>query len=660
MSIIGVCFFNGFSSSYWHLLVCLSQVSLSIPYDGLGMDLPSLHMIQIILQLQLFAKHWRLSLPTGQLLCCSFEEWAVVLGTTSPTKLSTHRRQLLAARCWWQGLVEQIEIYELDFDLTTGLERNSLELMLVVDPWLTNNKILNFNWCRLFFGVTLVNELFAEDTTIHSHLLRRPNRNSPWQEGNWPVTKPPSQPAFNVWSITIQRIAKERTEGLHTTLLPTSLWQHPAIFRTDRAAIISDGGAKDGAGGFGTILVTNSAYCEVVSRVPPGTGTISAYCSELSGITAGLGRLATEGYTQVTLCCDNNSTLDKAGKLPHPNAKDHDLCTILSYFAKHMTIQHIQVLGHADMKVKDRPLSNWELANVRADELATLALSDTPEATLLKIPWVPGQIRFFGQAWPTFRRKQLYYLMGKPFKKEFLCKFHNWTHRQYDSIQWNWLRCTQAKNPPVLRRWLFKIANKVALVHHRRKKWQQIPDGGCLFCDALDKEFHCLVCPAHRRAWDQIWHQLKIDLDELDEYQQLVSRLKSIYCQSPAWEDLAQYQLGVPATMLGLWSTSFNLVPSDRGFFKTITQAIWLVQFAFCSIYIYHVTQTHHAEHKDAKDAKDALESEIKSAWDTCAIPPELSRFHPTKTEITKLLVHLFNVKKLWLTLHHAHQALSS
>ena len=69
-------------------------------------------------------------------------------------------------------------------EFTSGLEWDKLELIPLVAQWLDLDDLCAFNWCRIFMGITMVDELFITDQEIDPQFFQQPNCNSVWQHGH--------------------------------------------------------------------------------------------------------------------------------------------------------------------------------------------------------------------------------------------------------------------------------------------------------------------------------------------------------------------------------------------------------------------------------------------------------------------------------------------
>ena len=577
----------------------------------------------------------------------------MVLGTCQPNLLSREQRRALAGKVWWEGMYSDTADYDIELELVTGLERSEREIIPFVAKWMSVENLAKINWCRIFLGVTTINELFEQGTDLKIRLLRRPTKFAKWQQGIWPVTKPPSKDEFDLWKETIQLIAEAVATDRTVRRQLVSRMEEPVPTATGRAIVISDGGVKDGIGSFGTIFIHEGRCQEMRGQVPQSIKRMSSYRSELAGLLVGIQQAARERCRFVTICCDNDSALTKCGQLPTIKDSDVDIRLALAIGAQHMTLERQIVKGHADETKLDHQLTPWEKANGRADALATMALEDAA-ATVMVVPKVRGHIYLNGAVLSSTRRNDLYNILVKGQKKLRVCEVFRFSDEQYESIQWEWVARTQRENPKVLQRWLFKIANKSAPVRHRRYRRQQIENGRCLFCGEEDEEFHCLECGHHHGARKFHWKTMQSELDEIDPGGELSKRIMKVIRGRAAPEDIQQQTLGVPALLVGYWCSSFGLDKEDVRFRKRISRSQRILQFTFRKIYTHHVTATYHREHEMENEK---LATFIDENWETCTIPAQLTRFHPCKTEQDMLLRQSHNVKKLWKSLYEAYEA---
>ena len=212
------------------------------------------------------------------------------------------------------------------------------------------------------------------------------------------------------------------------------------------------------------------------------------------------------------------------------------------------------------------------------------------------------------------------------------------------------------KNSKSLCHWLFKISNKAAPTCRRHYVRKQIDNDNCLFCGNIDTSFHCLACPAHRTNRQHISTQSLNKLQEVDDTGTLGERLWNFFWGELDDDDQEQWALGVPATMVGLWTTSFGLDPTDRSFKKNVIQLMQAMQTTLRQIYTHHVTQMFAEEH--CKEG-NALDKQIREVWDICLILADQTKYHPTHTDVETLLGQSYNVWRLWMNLQmsfHHHQ----
>ena len=500
-------------------------------------------------------------------------------------------------------------------------------------------------------GVTTVDELFLTAQEIDPRFFQRPNRNSTWQHGHWPITKPPSADEFFLWTQTIQEVAARVSEDptiLDRNVPPSLPTPGPSHLPVD---ITADGGVKDGEGCFGVVIRHDSTVTYSTGRVPPSDSPMCSYRCELGGVLRGLTEARALSSGPITVCCDNDAALGACSKLVEYRDGDRDLRLAIDAISQTTTLHLQKVKGHADRDKPPHELTKWERDNVTADRLATMALTEQLEGRTindLQPPNVPGQIRFNGIVQPTMERNSLYRLFAEPSKKDQLMTMFEFSQDDYDKIRFDYLRWTQQKNSNSLRRWLFKISNKAAPTRRRRYVRKQIDNDKCLFCGNVDTSFHCLACPAHRTDRQYIWNQFLNKVKDVDDTGALGERLRNFFRGEPDADDRAQWTLGVPATMVGLWTSSFGLDPTDRSFKKDIVHLMQAMQTTLRQIYTHHVTQTFAEEHR--KDG-DALDEHIREVWDTCLIPADQTKYHPTHTDVETLLGQSYNVRRLWMDL---------
>ena len=243
------------------------------------------------------------------------------------------------------------------------LERLERKIILFAATWLSLYKRQQANWCWLYFGITIIQELFSQGTDIKTRLLRKPNWHVQWQQGKWPITKPLSQKEFDIWKEIILAIAeavatdnrvKQQICNYATIEIPTT---------ARSAAVILDVGMRDRKGSFGVIIAIKGQQTELNSRVVPLTFPMSSYQSELTGLLAGITEVKHQECNHIAVCCDNDAALMKGNVTPIVKNTNLDLRTALAFMMYLLLIKKHYVQGYADATKTLNEMTLWEKAN---------------------------------------------------------------------------------------------------------------------------------------------------------------------------------------------------------------------------------------------------------------------------------------------------------
>ena len=138
------------------------------------------------------------------------------MGSRFPFSLSTEVHKCLAPSNWWTSLAASVRQYLMDFKLISGLKPDSdfpptQFLTHFALSHLSNNEIVLFNWARIYFWCCTLQDLYFPSTaTIHPQFLVRPPRNLAKTSKPWPITNPPSTPAFQVWRHILQLVSRQQ------------------------------------------------------------------------------------------------------------------------------------------------------------------------------------------------------------------------------------------------------------------------------------------------------------------------------------------------------------------------------------------------------------------------------------------------------------------
>ena len=633
-----------------------NRTALYSTHEGYGMGLMSVHMLQTMMKLQIFHRHWGTDTTTGDLLQYSYETWATSLGTCSPHRLTSRERRLLAEDNWWESLFRDVGEYKMECQLVTGLERQEDEVILRVLPWLTEDQIRQFNWVRLFFGITTMDDLIDANGNVHRRLLRKPKKTDAIQQGQFPITKPPSRKPFLLWEKIIKRLARENRGGRIDTRVESparGLRSEAAVSR--QIHLCTDGGICDGIGSAGIVIVTGRRKIELQTIVPRSGPPMSSYRCELGGLLCGFQWIRQHGYKEVRYCCDNDSALQAPFRAIGHKDSDVDLKRSIQWVIRDMSCQMEFVKGHADELREFEDCTYWEKLNIRADALATDAgvqYHRGRPVPRLEISLAPGHIVLHNTVISSFSRHHMHRLLNTNLQEEQITRMLKLTHVQYRSIRWDWVRHTQKKNSPGLRRWLFKVIHKAVPVRRRLFVRQEIDSDTCLFCDNQDNEFHFLTCRRHHQARAFFWSQCMRRLEEARIPLETRQRFRDCIRGHPHEDDNVQHGLGLPATVVGMWATDWGLDRSSRYYISRRTKMQQIIQTTARIMYNHHVTQTYQEQHGRQKQELDEY---IIQKWDDCQIPDTETSYHPDKTEVDFLLQQSTNVKQMWKDMHDAY-----
>lgn len=166
------------------------------PLDAFRLSIPSLHLLQIIMKIQLLINHWNCNTPISKLLQFLFKAWAMVLGTMQPHLLTKEQCKALAEPNWWQGLYVSLREYEQHLMFVSGLEREETKIIPFLASWIPIEDLCIINWVCLYLGITMLQDLFEHDAILKQSVLTPSRHHHSWQNGNWPVTKPLSSQEF--------------------------------------------------------------------------------------------------------------------------------------------------------------------------------------------------------------------------------------------------------------------------------------------------------------------------------------------------------------------------------------------------------------------------------------------------------------------------------
>ena len=228
------------------------RAPLYLPEKYLGLGFHLLHILQITLQLQSILCHWNEPTVSGKLLRSSYKHWIVCLGSWFPFCLSTEHYKLLTPSNWWTALLALVRQYSMDLEVISGLEPEAdfpLPQFLThfALSHLSNNKMVLFNWAWIYFQCCTLKDLYLPGTTtIRPQFLVRPPRNLAKTSKPWPITNPPSTPAFQVWR-RIMNLVPHR-QFAYPTLRTNSQFVSNQPPNPDRAILLSDGGLRQGIG----------------------------------------------------------------------------------------------------------------------------------------------------------------------------------------------------------------------------------------------------------------------------------------------------------------------------------------------------------------------------------------------------------------------------
>ena len=421
-----------------------------------------------------------------------------------------------------------------------------------------------------------------------------------------PTTRtPPEETPHSQWRRHIASLPTWEHLLLRTATF-SSVAQLRTLLGSDQTIIVcSDGGAKDGAGSFGTVIALeceNDEHHGIVTELQgqafgpePGSFRAEAY-----GMLAGLRLLLQacnlwniQSQADIQIFCDNEGLIKRMNKrvtrdiiLPrHFLIPEADLEMLIDNSLKALGLasRYTHVKGHQDKGLSPeelRALPQPTQLNIRCDQLA----SDQLERTL-PIPSVPFAeetavtLDVDGHSITHHVPSQIRNAYGRRLQRKYLTKRYHWQHNEFDWVHWHIVRRSLLKFGQSRRNFLIKRQNLITPLMHRRFRYTLETTDKCPSCrHHSETDYHFLRCPhEHRRQLLedivpellQLCKKHKIDPGIKTALRFLLASLRNPEATFPEPDSIYgklisdQLQIGPDSFMSGMFHTEWVNVQDD-------------------------------------------------------------------------------------------------
>jgi len=274
--------------------------------------------------------------------------------------------------------------------------------------------------------------------------------------------------------------------------------------------IVADGSYKNDKGAMAVILEPVSQKMQMISAGPvpanykSPTHVTDPYRCEMAGLLAGLTLMEklekiSGKKTVITLSCDNDAALRVATEYSFFNSrmKHFDMARALILKNKKLksTIKAEPVLGHADVKVKNRKLTRAELLNQSCDRLAKEARSICEPIGNQRLDEEGLSLWYRDEKINHDARYHIEHTYHHRIASETLCEKYNWSPEQFENVDWraNEKAMSLMSKPTCI--WISKYVTKFLPIGRNMErigKWTMSYCPRC--CNEEETHEHLLKC----------------------------------------------------------------------------------------------------------------------------------------------------------------------
>ena len=274
--------------------------------------------------------------------------------------------------------------------------------------------------------------------------------------------------------------------------------------------IVADGSYKDDHSSMAVIIETESKANQIIALGPVPANKSSpmnntdAYRSEMAGLLAGLTILGkmeekSKKTTPITLSCDNDTALQVATTYSFFNSrmKHYDMARALINKKKtiHSPVVAKKVIGHADVKVKDRKLTRTELLNQSCDRLAKIARQKFDPIGNVALENEGLSLWHDGKKMNHDIRAHLEYIYNHRNAEKILSTKYGWSNNEFQKIDWQANEKAMTMMTNQTRIWIAKRIAHFLPVGRNMKRMHKWTMNHCPRCEREEETHdHLLQC----------------------------------------------------------------------------------------------------------------------------------------------------------------------